>query len=175
MTALDDAGQALQPQPGPPPPPDEAVADAFARLEAQARAEITRSIRVPRWDPPIGIKVRPLTEDEYVDSLRTRDGAQTAGKRLLHAADLLARACIGIFLQVGKDRRVALNPEDPDGEWPTFGAGLRPFLGRDCGDEAASWVIGLFRTEPDVIAAADELVAWSGYGNKQVKERLAGE
>jgi hypothetical protein len=172
--ALEQAAVALAPQPGPPPPPDATVADAFAALAVQVREEVSRPIRVPRYDPPVWVQVRPLSEEEYSTSLSGRTAQPDHRFRVLHAADLLVRACTGIFLTVG-DRKVALNPHDPDGPWPTFSVDLQPFLGVDAGDEAVDWVLALFRTEPDVIAAAEELVRWSGYGNAQVKEQLAGE
>lgn len=169
---LADAADALTP-PDPPQPFAESVADAFAALAQQRQSELTRAIKVPRYTPPIGVLVRPISEDEFNDSLKQRAKAGS-DYRVLHGADLLARACKGIFLLVGT-RRVALNPDDPDGDWPTFGIGLQPFLGFNAGDEAVMWVRALFRTDADVISAAEELVSWSGYANAEVREQLAGE
>lgn len=178
MTDITDPTGELLAPPAPPPPAG-SVLDQIDQLVAQAQDDVELVIRAPGYSPPLWLSCRPLSEEEYQESLRRhttpgRGGKVAADWRVWHATDLVVRACQGIFI-AHEGRRYAPIPGAADGPLPTFGAALQPFLGIDAGDQATLWARAFFRCDGRLIAFADELVARSGYGDRAVKELLEGE
>lgn len=133
----------------------------LARLKETRKAALETlhlDLSVPRLDPPVVVRFRPLTQAEIKTITKRFASNKTADSVILHNAALLAEACLGVF---GLDEN-GEPVEDPD-DWPGFDETLAEILGLDGASSAVDVVRGLYLTDGDVSSAADRLVEWSGW------------
>lgn len=162
------------------------------REEIAARQH--KDLRVPRWsNPEVWVRYRPLTWDEVRSPITKVEKAKGHARiRIEHDAnaDILVKACLGVFFAVDD---VAYNPltEEPIGkldsngwdvtldECPRFDPDLARVLGVPGADEGSLTARlicrELFFTDGDMMAQAGELSRWSGFTNQEVDEEFAGE
>lgn len=165
-------------------PTDDTLRGGLRARRAAATNRLYLDRRVPRLDPPVVVRFRPLTSTEVEDAGRKiekgKPGSRTAA---IQNANALAKACIGIW------------EDDPDGERDEDGnlPKRSPILGdtRDWSEvrfdqelaadlgvpklkDAASVVLELYLTEGDVISEAGALTEWSGFARRDGDEDWSG-
>lgn len=137
---------------------------ALSRIEARrhkATESLTLDLAVPRYDPPIYVRFRPV-EPAEVEALEKRfRGLKDKDRTVIRNAAVLVEACLGLFEKDDDDDFVGLN-ESPDPEtWPRFTQELAEIVGIDA-DTAIDTVRGTYLTGYDVVSTAVRLLEWSG-------------
>jgi hypothetical protein len=131
----------------------------LARLAEARKAALETlhlDMQVPRLDPPVVVRVRPITNAE-VAAITKRFRGKTDGA-VLHNAAIIAESCLGVF-GIDEDGR----PVEDQQDWPRFDEQLAEILGMDGASTAVDVVRGLYLTDGDVASAADRVVEWSGF------------
>jgi hypothetical protein len=133
----------------------------LARLAEARKAALETlhlDMQVPRLDPPVFVRVRPISASEIAAITKRFRGNKTPDAAVMHNAALLAEVCLGVF---GVDEH-GQPVEDPQ-DWPRFDEQLAEILGMDGASTAVDVVRGLYLTDGDVASAADRVVEWSGF------------
>ncbi len=133
----------------------------LARLAEARKAALETlhlDIQVPRLDPPVFVRVRPITGPEVVAITKRFRGNKSADAPVMHNAAIIAEVCLGVFGTDDDGQPV----EDPD-EWPRFDGQLAEILGLDGASSAVEVVRGLYLTDGDIASAANRVVEWSGF------------
>lgn len=141
-----------------------AAGSALARLRDRRKAASERlhlDLAVPRYDPPIYVRFRPVTQPELESIERRFKGSKDPDKNVHRHAALLAETCVGIFERNDQGAEQGLDPDSP-GVWPRFDDALAGLLEADV-DTAVDTVRALYLTDGDVIATAGRVTEWSGY------------
>lgn len=138
----------------------------------KARQELFKDLPIPRLDPPVYVRFRPLKGTEIATAQKR--GQNSADKEAVVNvnAGLIAAACRGVF-EVIDGAPVSIDPDDRHGDWPLFGERLAELLGLRT-NRAAEVVRGLYLTDGDIIATVGELVDWSGYTTEVLDRETAG-
>lgn len=147
-----------------------AAGSPLANLRARRQAAADRlhlDLAVPRLDPPVFVRFRPITQAEI-----NRINAQHAKSKakdvdVVVNAVSLATCCLGVF----DDTTVELVDA---GEAPKFDEDLAELLELPEGSKAVDVVRGLYLTDGDVIAAGAELAQWSGYRWQDLERESEG-
>jgi hypothetical protein len=130
----------------------------LAEARKAALATLHLDLQVPRLDPPVVVRVRPITNAEVAAITRRFRGNKTPDAPVMHNAAIIAEACLGVF---GLDENG--EPVEDEADWPRFDEELAEILGLDGASSAVDVVRGLYLTDGDVASAADQIVLWSGF------------
>lgn len=146
--------------------------DQFRAHRDRVMADQERDLPVPRYSSPqVLVRIRPLDDDSYQAALK-RAGT-TPDARIDHAAQLVAQACVGVYLR--DPDTGSIEPASGDGTIPTFlDATVAPLVGAEVG-EPVQLVRQLFVTDADVAAAGDAVLDFSGYGRRIALRAVMGE
>ncbi len=139
---------------------------------AKVREELTVDFAVPRYDPPIYVRYRPLTQGQITVANKRAEKSKDPSTAVTANAVLLADACIGIFQVVG-GRELSVDIEHLDGDWPRFDDRLGQLLGERV-NNASDAVKALFHTDGDILATAGKLAEWSGYSTEDLEREYQG-
>lgn len=133
----------------------------LARLAEARKAALEQlhlDMQVPRLDPPVFVRVRPITTPEVTAITKRFRGNKTPESTVMHNAAIIAEACLGVFGTDDDGKPV----EDPS-EWPKFDEELADILGLEGASSAVEVVRALYLTDGDVTSAAERIVKWSGF------------
>lgn len=137
---------------------------ALSRIEARRRKaaeSLTLDLPVPRYDPPIYVRFRPVEPDEVEAVEKRFRGLKDKNRTVIRNAAVLVEACLGLFEKDDDGSLVGLN-EDPDpATWPRFTEELAEIVGVDA-DTAIDTVRGTYLTGYDIVNTAVRLLEWSG-------------
>ncbi len=161
-----------------PAAPTSALTGLRARRQ-QVVAALYVDYAVPRYDPPIFVRFRPISDARMTAINKQADKSKDPEKQVVANAVALAECCVGVFEQVtedGETRQVSVdhdNPSTDPEDWPRFDQRLAELLGLDTSGplKAADVVRGLYATDGDVLATAGKVAEWSGYSLQGVEER----
>jgi hypothetical protein len=150
-----------------PAAPGSALSSIRARRQAAAD-KLYIDLAVPRIDPPIFVRLRPVTQTEINRINGQHAKSKAPDVDVVINAVTLSTACLGVFGEVdGK----------PDGDpdtWPKFDEDLAELLGLPAGSTAVDVVRGLYLTDGDVIATGAELAKFSGYSWQDLERASEG-
>lgn len=172
MTDLYDDAEAGQVQPVP-----AAAGSPLSGLRARrdaARQTLHKDLAVPRYDPPVFVRFRPLTQAEVDAAQKTHEKSKDPERTVVVNAGLLAKACLGVFELDGQGREVSVLPDDRDGDWPRFDERLAELVCDGPETRASAIVRALYLTDGDLIATAGVLTEWSGYGTEGLEREQQG-
>lgn len=136
---------------------------ALSRIEARRRAaaqSLTLDLPVPRYDPPIYVRVRPIEPSE-VEAINKRFKSLKTDKTVTINAAALAEVCLGLFEKDEDGDLVGLNEESDPSAWPRFDESLAEIVGVEAGS-AVDMVRGTYLTGYDIISAGARVLEWSG-------------
>lgn len=150
-----------------PAAPGSALADLRQRRE-KAKAKLHLDLVVPRLDPPVGIRFRPIHQREVDAVLASIRESKDPDRLVVGNATHLANACLGIF-EIADGKPVG----DPS-TWPKFDAALAELLGVPQDTPPRALVQLLYLADGDIIGAAQELADWSGQTERLLAEETAG-
>lgn len=147
------------------------VLAGLRKAREKALSALTIDLQVPRLDPPVYVRYRPIQQREL-------EAANKRGAELAQAKDpdayvtanavVLTNACVGIFGTVdGK-------PDGDPASWPTFDSKLADLLGLPPEASGVELVRALYLTDGDVITTADALNGWSAPAVRKLDEDIAG-
>lgn len=132
--------------------------------------ELHTDLEVPRLDPPVYVRFRPVTQAETENVNKRFAKSKDKDKTVLINAVLLAQACKGVY-EIIDGEEVSVDQDDRHGDWPKFDDHLAGLLGLKDAASAADVVRGLYLTDPDVISTAVKLAEWSGFNLEAIEER----
>ena len=144
---------------------------------SKARNDLFLDLPVPRYDPPIFVRFKPLEQTKIAAGQKEIDVRKKDRDVLLRVnAGFIATACLGVF-EVVDGEKVSVDPDtrstDPE-DWPKFGPELAALLGEEDTDRAVEVVQALYLTDGDILATAAEIAAWSGYSGEQLDQDFEG-
>jgi hypothetical protein len=140
-------------------------------------SDLYTDLRVPRWGddggPQIFVRYGPAQPSEFRDRIEKRQKQQKKPKDWMvqENCQILVTSCIGVYAVEGDapaegepDTRakLSLRDGDPHGDWTKFDPDLAYSLGLDENCGAVAVVRALYFTEPDIDAAVQQLLRWSG-------------
>jgi hypothetical protein len=137
------------------------VTTALAALKARRegkREERHLDLRVPGMEPPVWVRYGPIPKgvaEEITEKWRTSKDRDRTVKR---EAQLLTEACRGLF-EVVDGRKVSIDPDDRDGEWPRFDRRLAALIGSD-EESAVALLREVYEEDGDIIAASTRYASW---------------
>lgn len=138
--------------------------------------------KVPRWnDPEVWVRYKPIDHSVIRAGFARIDSAPPAKKGEVEVnanADLLIRACVGVYAKlpdVDPEAEFSLRPDDPEGEPTRFDPDLATCLGLPDKATAREVVKKLFITEGDIIAHAKAVAEFSGYTEDETDTDFLGE
>lgn len=176
-------------RPEPPPPPEtdplgisEAVGamaqssplDQLRAKVTQARDQMVLDLAVPGLDDRIWLRFRPVEAEELAEIYQARRRLPAKQLGITVSADVVARACIGIF------ERDAEGELQPTGDFLPARDDGKPFtfatliLSTD-DKSAGAQVRQLFIADGHVIATSEEVLQFSGYKGQAALEGVQGE
>lgn len=157
--------------------------DLRSILEAKREA-LHIDLPVPRWGgtgangqtlPEIVVRYGPVDPTVAAESAERRQKAKSRDWAMLTNADVLVRSCIGVYAVLDGER-YSLRQGDPEGTWTRFDKDLAAALGLDPDHAKAVDVARtLYLTDGDLMAAANQLAAWSAVALPQAEEDALGE
>lgn len=151
---------------------DAAPTSRLTSLRARRQAavkELHADLEVPRLDPPVYVRFRPVTQAETETVTKRFAKSKDKDKTVLINAVLLAQACQGVF-EVIDGEEVSIDDQDRHGDWPKFDDTLAELLGVEA-TKASDVVRALYLTDADVISTAVKLAEWSGFNLEAIEER----
>lgn len=144
-----------------------------ARRDA-ARNKLHTDLAVPRYDPPVYVRFRPLSQGEIDAAQKTHEKSRDRDRTVIANAGLLANACLGIF-EIDEDgQEVGVGCTDPGADWPRFDKDFSEQVSDVPLTRASDIVRALYFTDGDVIATAARLTEWSGYNTEQLERADRG-
>jgi hypothetical protein len=163
---------AAESTPAPTPVPAEApkrsaILQGLASRRQEIRDKLHLDLKVPRWsDPEIYVRYNPMDSsrtDEIIDARKKTQGRVKEWSMLANC-DILASSCAGIYatLDGDEDTKYSLRSGDENGSWTKFDPDLGTALGLTRVSDAVSVVRCLYQTDGDILAAASDLLRWSG-------------
>lgn len=147
-----------------PPSQDVPAADDSPLTSLRARLAavvLTFDLEVPRLDPPVYVRYKAVSQRRVEEIGRLVDRRREKDKTVVFNATVLADACQGIF-EVIDGEKVSVDHEDRGGDWPKFDQRLAELLGVRA-KKAVELVRVLYKTDGDLITAAQKLVELSGF------------
>ncbi|HXH77317.1 hypothetical protein [Nocardioides sp.] len=139
----------------------------------QARSKLYLDRRVPRIDPPVFVRFKPLSSARLEGLTRQAEKSKDPERYINGSAIAIADACVGIF-EVIDDEKVSIDPDGDRDDWPRFDSRLAELLGLADLGKAAPIVRALYLTDGDVTSEAAALTEWSGYAGQEADEEYAG-
>lgn len=167
-----DTGAATQPRPAPP-------GSALGSLRDRRRKAVDAlflDLAVPRYDPPVFVRYKPLTDARMaaINDRFSKAAKKDPEANLRANATALADACVGVFEVTADGQEVSVDPDDRGGDWPRFDDRLGALLGLEGTTSALQVIRTLYLTDADVNATSAKLAEWSGYNLEAVEERETG-
>lgn len=143
------------------------------RQQAQSKLHLDR--RVPRLDPPVFVRFRPLSQDELEAAQKAIEKGKAKDRTVVANANALATACIGIYELDAQGEKTSAAPDDVE-DWNNvrFDENLGRELGHESMIRASDVVRALYLTEGDIVHEAGELTTWSGWANDDEAEAWSG-
>lgn len=152
--------------------PSVTVGGGLRGRREQAVAELFTDLKIPRYDPPIFVRFKPI-EQKRIDAMTaTIERSKAKDKRVAANAALLAEATIGVF-EVIDGEKVSVDPEDRDGDWPRFDMRLAELFEVQA-VKAADVVREVYLTDGDIIATVMQVGEWSGYNLDEIQADFEG-
>lgn len=155
-----------------PTAPVTGIGSLRARRE-KAREALTLDLVVPRYDPPIYVRLKPVTQARIEAGLKQAEKSKAKDASLAANAALIATACVGIFEKDG-DTDVSIDADDRHGDLLTFSDERTAELLEVPMTKAGDLVRALYLTEGDVMATAGKLVDWCGYSDADLEADFSG-
>lgn len=156
----DDAGEV-------PAAPGSPLASLRERREVAVSKLFTDRV-VPRLEPAtVWVRYKPIPQRRIEAANKQAAASKDKDRDVIANAAVLAEACLGVFEDLD-GKLVSIDPEDRDGDWPTFNDRLAELLGVRAG-KAGDIVRGLYLTDGDVISTVREVVKWSGFVDEQLE------
>lgn len=163
--------------PGETPAAPGSMLASLRERRAKAKEELFLDLPVPRYDPPLYVRFKPLDQSALVAGQKLIDAGKKDREVVTKVnAGYLAGACLGLF-EVADGEKVSIDPDDRStdpGEWPTFGPRVAELLGEPGLARAVDVVRSLYLTDGDIIATAGELAVWSGYTGEKLEAEFEG-
>lgn len=157
--------------------PEPAAAPTLRSSLRDRRQQVVEKLytdrRVPRLDPPVMVRFRPLPGATIDRLTKAVEKGKDPDRSTVQNALALAEACQGIF-EIIDGEEVSIDDQDRDGEWPRFDAHLCRLLGIPETGRASDVVRALYLTDGDVISEAGELTVWSGFARREGDEDYSG-
>lgn len=136
----------------------------------------TLDLPVPRWDNPvIVVRYKPVDHKVFRAANNAVERVSPDKKSEVEVnvnADILIRACVGVFAVVNGNR-YSLREGEPESEWTKFDPELAANLG--CEPSARAVVKSLFITEADILSTANRIAEFSGYKEQEADDSILGE
>ncbi|MFW6776070.1 hypothetical protein ACOACO_17435 [Nocardioides sp. CPCC 205120] len=145
--------------------PLEAVRGRLRDRRAKAADGLQLDLPVPRLEPPIYVRYRPVSNREIKEVNARYAKSKDKDREVLVNASLLARACLGIFEEVEGE---LVSPLDGGPDFPKFDEAMAAELGSNS-TVATEVVRALFLTDGDIISQATQVAQWSGYADEQIE------
>lgn len=127
----------------------------------KALAGLPIDLRVPRYDPPIFVRFRPLEPEDVEGTEKRFRNLKSKDKTTIRNAAVLVEACLGVFEKDDDGEPVGLNGETDEAKWPKFDYRLAELLEIDT-KEAIDTVRELYLTGYDIVSTATKLLEHSG-------------
>lgn len=157
-----------------PAAPDSRLGGLRARRQ-KAEKTLHLDLVVPRLDPPVYVRFRPLKQRELDAANEVGRKSNDPDRLVITNALVLTHACVGVFEVVGgKPRSILVDGTTDPATWPKFDAALAADLGLPEDTSAKDIVRGLFLADGDVISAAGELADWSAQAQRRLDEETEG-
>lgn len=161
--------------------PDDSDAEATRTVRRGLRDRRDKAVqtlsldrRVPRLDPPVFVRFKPLTGARIEQINKAAEKSKDPDASTIGNATALADACVGIF-EVVDGRKVSIDPDGAEDDWPRFDARLAGLLGLPEGITSASTIVrALYLTDGDITSEAGAVTAWSGFAGEEALEEFAG-
>lgn len=155
-----------------PAAPGSVLASLRDRRKA-AEQKLHLDLRVPRLEPPVFVRFRPVTQAE-INRINTQHAKSKAKDvDVIINAVSLSTACIGVFDEVDGKLR-SIDPEGDADEAPRLDERLAQLLELPEGSTAVEVVRGLYLTDGDIISTGARLAQWSGYAWQDVERESEG-
>lgn len=138
----------------------------------QALAALYTDLVVPRLDPPVFVRFRPIDQAKIEQANKRANASKDPDAATAANAAVLAAACVGVFELDEDGAEVGVDPDDRD-SWPQFDKRLARLLGVKAG-KAADVVRALYLTDGDVIKTVTKLAEWSGFNEDALDRDTAG-
>lgn len=135
----------------------------------RARQRLHLDLRVPRLDPPIGVRYAPLPKTVIDKANKAIAEGKAEDREVVEKSVVLAHVCLGVFA-IGDDGKPVGDPST----WPKFDQELASILGLPESSGAVAVVRDLYLTDGDIVAAVAELGEWSAQAERLADEDLAG-
>lgn len=169
--AFDDDEDLTPPETGEVPAAEGSVLATLRERREQAVAALHKDLRVPRLEPPVYVRFRPISQPAIEQANKRASASKADDAATAANAAVLAGACIGVF-EVDEDgAEVSVDPDNAT--WPQFDKRLARLLGVKAG-KAADVVRALYLTDGDVIATVTKLAEWSGFNEAELERDAAG-
>lgn len=154
---------------------DTTAPTVFAALRdrrEQAKAELFTDLKIPRYDPPIYVRFKPVPQARIDGMNKAAEKSKAKDATVAANAAILADATIGVF-EVIDDQKVSINPSDREGEWPRFDSDLAELF-EVRATKAADVVREVYMTDGDIIATVTQLGVWSGFNLDDIQADFEG-
>jgi hypothetical protein len=149
------------------------VRESLRAQRDKVRAKLFTDILVPRYDPPVYVRVSPISGEEVEKNQKTLEKSKRANRAAHTAATALAKNVVGVC-ELIDGQKVSIDRDDPEGPWPKFDERLAEIAGIEGAAGAADVVLEFFFTDGDVISAVGELYEFSGFSNEKIEADYAG-
>jgi hypothetical protein len=135
-----------------------APGSALEAFRARRKRRRYVDLRVPDTEPAIWVRYGPLPQHRIDAHVLRYARSKDKDRTVKRESALLAEACIGVF-EVVDGREVSIDPDDRDGEWPTFGERLAELLGIPA-TSAGEVVRDLYGEDAAVMATSAKYADW---------------
>lgn len=148
------------------------VAGALRARREQAKAQLHTDLRIPRYDPPIYVRFKPVPQSRIDAMNKAAEKSKAKDSTVAANAAILADATIGVF-EVIDGEKVSIDPADRDGEWPRFDSTLAELFEVQA-TKAADVVREVYMTDGDIIATVTQIGVWSGFNLDDIQADFEG-
>lgn len=147
------------------------------RMRAKKAAKLEKLVfnyEVPHSDDNDGLgstwlRFRPMDDRRAKRVSKKHTKAKDDEADLRYNASLIGEFCVGIYRKVNGEE-VNVDPDDPDGEWPTFGS-----IAADENVNVIEVVRQVFVTDGSIHSCSQALSEWSDYRKAEEAETDLGE
>lgn len=155
----------------------DSVLGNLAERSKKIEAELFFDLRIPRWeDPELWVKFKPASFAKLRETTERAEKAKKAAEKAEITVnghmDVLIDACVGVYALIDGEQ-FSLG-EDINGDLTRFDQNLAARFEME-DTRARAVVRELYKTDGDILGAANRLAELSGYGEQELQERTQGE